>query len=65
MNEKREEEKGQYTVNVTIGGETLKQVMTIRGNREKETGRITPVAELVREAIGYWYEGRRSKNRRL
>ena len=58
MSEKGEEEKGkgEYTVNVTIGGGTLKQVMAIRGNREKETGRITPVAELVREAIGYWYE---------
>ena len=58
MSKKGEEEKGegQYTVNVGIGGETLKQVIAIRGNREKETGRITPVAELVREAIGYWYK---------
>ena len=58
MSKNGEEEKGegQYTVNVGIGGEALKQVMAIRGHREKVTGKITPVAELVREAIGYWYE---------
>lgn len=60
MSEKSEEGKGErgYTINVTIGGETLKQIMTERGKREKQTGRITPVAELVREAVGYWYEKR-------
>ena len=58
MSKKGKDEKGegQHIVNVGIGGEALKQVMAIRRYREKETGRITPVAELVREAVGYWYE---------
>lgn len=43
-------------ITVKISGDTLQQVMTIKDNREKTTGRITPVAELVREAIRYWYK---------
>lgn len=41
---------------VKISGDTLQQVMTVRGDREKVTGRITPIAELVREAIRFWYK---------
>ena len=54
--EKGREEKGELYVTVKVSGEPLKRVMTIRGNREKKSGRITPVAELVREAIDFWFE---------
>ena len=43
-------------VTVKITGDILKQVITVRGNREKTTGRITSIAELVREAIECWYD---------
>ena len=54
--EKGKEEEGEYYVTVKISGEPLKRVITVRSNREKKMGRITPVAELVREAIDFWFE---------
>jgi hypothetical protein len=55
--EKRGKEGGSnIDVTVKIAGDVLQQVMAVRGNREKSTGRITPIAELVREAIRYWYK---------
>ena len=59
MSEKGERDKGgekNIDVTVKIAGDVLQQVMTVRGNREKTTGRITPIAELVREAVRYWYK---------
>ena len=50
---KRERE---YTVSVTISGEALKRIRAIRREREKQTGRVTPIAKLVREAIECFYE---------
>lgn len=49
MNEKKD-------VTVKISGNALKQIMAARGEREKHTGRITSIAELVREAIEFWYD---------
>ena len=55
--EKRGEGEGKdFDVTVKISGDTLQQVMAVRGDREKVTGRITPIAELVREAIRFWYK---------
>lgn len=59
MGEKEKRGKGEgddFDVTVKISGDTLQQVMTVRGDREKGTGRITPIAELVREAIRFWYK---------
>ena len=41
-------------VTVKISGNTLEEVMAIRRKREKATGRIISIAELVREAIDCW-----------
>ena len=59
MNEKKESKKGQggEEVTVKLSGRTLKQVISVRGNRERDTGRISSIAELVREAIDCWAEG--------
>lgn len=55
--EKRDKERGSnFDVTVKISGSALKQVIIVRGNREKKTGRITSIAELVREAIECWYD---------
>ena len=55
-NEKRgKEERSNIDVTVKISGSALEQVITVRGNREKMTGRIISIAELVREAIECWY----------
>ena len=59
MNEKQKRGKGERNnidVTVKISGVTLEQVITVRGNREKTTGRITSIVELVREAIECWYD---------
>ena len=59
MREKGKRDKGEgetFDVTVKVSGDTLQQVMTVRGDREKVTGRITPIAELVREAIRFWYK---------
>ena len=54
---KRGEEGGSnIDVTVKISGNALKQVIIVRGNRERITGRITSIAELVREAIECWYD---------
>lgn len=55
---KGEEEQGgkPFELSVKISGEPLKQLMTERGKREKKTGRMTSISELVREAIDFWYE---------
>lgn len=50
-----EKEKGTVDVTVKISGIELKQLMAIRGKKEKHTGRVTSIAKLVREAIRYWY----------
>lgn len=48
-------------LSVKISGETLKRVMTMRNDKETTTGRITSIAEIVREAIEYlfftWEDG--------
>ena len=44
-------------LSVKISGEPLRQVMAIRGDREKKTGKITAATEIVREAIERWYKG--------
>ena len=54
--QKGRKEGNDFDVTVKISGEALKQVMTIRGSREKKTGKITPVIEIVREAIGVLYD---------
>ena len=55
--EKRGKEGGSnIDVTVKISGSALEQVITVRGNREKMTGRIISIAELVREAIECWYD---------
>ena len=43
-------------LSVKISGESLRQVMAIRGDREKKTGKITAATEIVREAIEYLYK---------
>lgn len=59
MDEKKESKKGQGggEVTVKLSGHTLKQVISVRGGRERDTGRISSIAELVREAIDCWYDG--------
>ena len=54
--QKEEKASNGFDVTVKISGEALKQVMSIRGNREKKTGKITPIVEIVREAIGVLHE---------
>ena len=54
--EEEEEEEKTSELSVKLSGEPLRQLMTIRGNREKETGKITSATEIVREAIGVLYE---------
>ena len=46
--------KGGEEVTVKLSGDTLKQLISVRGAREADTGRITSIAELVREAIACW-----------
>ena len=58
--EKKGEEGQKETIpelSVKISGEPLRQVMAIRGDREKKTGKITSATEIVREAIERWYMG--------
>jgi len=58
---KEEEEKGEqgdFSVTIKISGSTLRHVMAVRGEREKYTGRLTSIAELVREAVRYWYKSK-------
>lgn len=60
MEEKKKEGKegqGGFDVTVKISGTALRQVMAVRGEREKHTGRISSIAELVREAIDCWHDG--------
>ena len=59
MKQKGEGDKeGEEKIDVTvkISGDILQQVMTIRSDREKITGKPTSIAELVREAIRFWYK---------
>lgn len=58
MNEKKESKKGQggEEVTVKLSGHALTQVISVRGERENSTGRITSIVELVREAIDCWYD---------
>ena len=61
-NEKKGEEGQRETtpeLSVKISGEPLRQVMAIRGDREKKTGKITAATEIVREAIEYLYKVQR------
>ena len=50
------QEEKPFELSVKISGEPLKQLMTERGKREKKTGRMTSISELVREAIDFWYD---------
>ena len=43
-------------LSIRISGETLKQAMTMRNDKETTTGKITPIAEVVWEAIEYLYK---------
>ena len=45
------EEKGEV-ISLKISGESLKQLIAIRSERERRTGKIITMAEIVREAIG-------------
>lgn len=59
MSEKgKGDKKGKENIDVTvkISGSALEQVINVRGNREKTTGRIISIAELVREAIECWHD---------
>ena len=56
MGEKGEQGRGEVTVK--LSGNELKQVLEIRGRREKHTGKPTSIAELVREAIRDWYNSK-------
>ena len=58
---KGQEEKT-FELSVKISGEPLKQLMTERGKREKKTGRMTSISELVREAIDFWYKKKEETN---
>ena len=51
---KGQEEKP-FELSVKISGEPLRQLMTIRGNIEKQTGKITAATEIVREALNVLY----------
>lgn len=53
-----EKGKGDFDVTVKLSGNELKQVMAIRGKREKHTGKPTSIAELVREAVNLWYDSK-------
>ena len=53
-----EKGKGDFDVTVKLSGNELKQVMEIRGRREKRTGKPTSIAELVREAVNLWYNSK-------
>jgi len=44
------EDKGEV-ISLKISGEALKQLIAIRSERERRTGKITSMTELVREAI--------------
>ena len=46
----REKGKGEV-ISLKISGESLKQLIAIRSERETRTGKITTMSELVREAI--------------
>ena len=45
----------EFEVTVKLAGATLEKVMHMRNKREKETGRLAPIAKLVKEAIEEWY----------
>ena len=51
---RRKEGGSNIDVTVKISGNALEEVMAIRRKREKDTGRIISIAELVREAIACW-----------
>jgi hypothetical protein len=42
-------------ITVKLSGSTIEKVIAMRGEREKQTGKIVSIVELVREAIEYWY----------
>ena len=51
-----EHKKGEdFDVTVKLAGTPLEKLMRIRNKREKETGRLAPIAKLVKEAIEEWY----------
>ena len=56
MKKEKEGEKGGAELTVKLSGHTLEQLISVRGKREKSTGRITSIAELVREAIACWVD---------
>lgn len=56
MKKEEKEGKGGEEVTVKLSGHTLRQVISVRGKREKSTGRITSIVELVREAIDCWVD---------
>ena len=58
MNEKKEKGEAENAVDVTVkvSGVALKQLISVRSQREVYTGRIVSIAELVREAIDFWYD---------
>jgi len=59
MKEEREKEAvNAVNVTVKVSGVALEQLISVRGKREKSTGEITSIAELVREAIDCWYNGK-------
>ena len=65
--QKGKERESNFDVTVKISGNALKQIITVRGNREKHIGRIISIAELVREAIECWYdlEGQETNGRKM
>lgn len=55
--EEKEKGQGGGGVTVKLSGHTLRQVISVRGKRERDTERISSIVELVREAIDCWYDG--------
>jgi len=47
----REKGKGEM-ISIKISGESLKQLIAIRSERETRTGKIVTMTEIVKEAIG-------------
>lgn len=61
MEKVKKEGQGSFDITVKISGKTLKQAMVMRIEKEKTTGRIASIAEIVREAINVLYERGESK----
>lgn len=58
----RANKKGEnLDISMKLSGATLEKVIVMRGKREKQIGKIVSIAELVREAIEYWYEKSENK----